>query len=131
MVSSVLYAVADGLMSIEIVLVVEDEFIIRLNAMQVVEDAGYIALEAANADEAMRILEQRNDIDVVFTDINMPGSMDGLEMARAILRRWPPIALIVTSGKVLPTATELPAGRFLPKPYAERQLKEALHAIAA
>ena len=118
-------------MNIETVLVVEDEFLIRLCAMQTLEDAGYSVLEAANADEAIGILEQRRDIDAVITDINMPGSMDGLEMARTIRRRWPPIALIVTSGRVILTPGEMPAGRFLRKPYAQQQLTEALHAIAA
>ena len=118
-------------MTVEIVLVVEDEFIIRLNAVQIIEEAGYTALEAVNADDAIKILEQRGDIDVVFTDINMPGTMDGLEMARTIHRRWPPIALIVTSGRVLSTPAEMPSGRFLPKPYAGQQLADALHAIAA
>ncbi len=118
-------------MNIETVLVVEDEFVIRLNAVQIVENAGYTALEAANADDALRILEQRDDIDVVFTDVNMPGSMDCLEMARTIRRRWPPVGVIVTSGKVLPAPGEMPSGRFLSKPYAERQLTDALHALAA
>jgi CheY-like chemotaxis protein len=118
-------------MNIETVLVVEDEFLIRLCAVQTLEDAGYTTLEAANADEAMTILEQRGDIDAVFTDINMPGSVDGLEMARTIRRRWPPIALIVTSGKLRPRPSEMPSGRFLPKPYAQHQLTDALHALAA
>jgi two-component system, response regulator PdtaR len=118
-------------MTIETVLVVEDEFIIRLCAVQTLEEAGYTAVEAANADDAMTILEQRNDIDAVFTDINMPGSVDGLEMARAIRRRWPPIALIVTSGKVRLAPGQMPSGRFLPKPYAQHQLTDALHALAA
>ena len=118
-------------MSNEIVLVVEDEFIIRLNAMQIVQDAGYTVLEASNADEAIDILEQRDDIAIVFTDINMPGSMDGAEMAWIIHRRWPPIALIVTSGKMLLTSAELPSGRFLSKPYAQHQLTDALHAAGA
>jgi CheY-like chemotaxis protein len=80
------------------VLVVEDEFFSRWHAVDLVEAAGYKAIEASTADEAIAILEARKDIRVVFTDINMPGSMDGLKLARAIRDRWPPIELILTSG---------------------------------
>lgn len=75
-----------------IVLVVEDEALIRLDAVHMIEDAGYEVVEAANADEAIRILEQHREIHVVFTDVNMPGSMDGLKLAHAIRNRWPHIA---------------------------------------
>ena len=80
------------------VLVVEDEFFNRLHAVNLVEAAGYKAIEASNADEAIAILELRKDIRIVFTDIDMPGSMDGLKLARAVRDRWPPIELILTSG---------------------------------
>ena len=80
------------------VLVVEDEFFSRLHAVDLVEAAGFRAIEASNADEAIGILEKRKDIRIVFTDIDMPGSMDGLRLARAIRERWPPIELILTSG---------------------------------
>ena len=80
------------------VLVVEDEFFSRLHAVNLVEAAGYKAIEASNADEAIAILETRKDIRIVFTDIDMPGSMDGLKLAGAIRDRWPPIELILTSG---------------------------------
>jgi CheY-like chemotaxis protein len=101
-----------------IVLVVEDEFFIRMNAVQMLEDAGYATLEASNADEAILLLETRADIRAVFTDINMSGSMDGLKLAHAIRRRWPPIHLIVTSGLQMLTEAELPPkGRFVGKPY--------------
>jgi CheY-like chemotaxis protein len=71
------------------VLVVEDDFLSRLHAVNLVEDAGYIAVEAFNADEAIRILETRKDIRIVFTDIDMPGSMDGLKLAQAVRKRCP------------------------------------------
>jgi CheY-like chemotaxis protein len=101
-----------------IVLVVEDEFFIRMNAVQMLEDAGYATLEASNADEAILLLEGRADIRAVFTDINMSGSMDGLKLAHAIRGRWPPIHLIVTSGLQMLTEAELPSkGRFIGKPY--------------
>jgi len=78
------------------VLVVEDEFFSRLHAVNLVEAAGYKAIEASNVDEAIAILESRKDIRIVFTDIDMPGSMDGLKLARAVRDRWPPIELILT-----------------------------------
>lgn len=80
------------------VLIVEDEPLLRLMAIDVVEDAGFDAVEASDADEAIRILESRTDITIVFTDIDMPGSMDGLRLAAAVRDRWPPIRIIVTSG---------------------------------
>ena len=76
-------------------LVVEDEPLSRIHALNLVEEAGYVAIEASNADEAISILEARKDIRIVFTDIDMPGSMDGLKLARAIRDRWPPIELIL------------------------------------
>jgi CheY-like chemotaxis protein len=115
-----------------IVLVVEDEAFIRMNAVQMIEDAGYEALEAWNADEAIKILEARNDIQIVFTDINMPGSMDGLNLVQAIRNCWPSIKLIVTSGKVVLREVDiLTDGRFLLKPYDARQVVNVLHELAA
>ena len=80
------------------VLVVEDEPLSRIYASNLVEDAGFVPIQAADADEAISILEARKDIRIVFTDINLPGSMDGLKLAHAIRHRWPPIELILTSG---------------------------------
>lgn len=100
------------------VLVVEDEPILRMNIVEVLEDAGYSVVGASCADEAVVILESRNDIRIVFTDINMPGSMDGLKLAEAVRDRWPPIELILTSGLRGLTKEQMPSrGRFLPKPY--------------
>jgi CheY-like chemotaxis protein len=91
------------------VLIVED-------AVRSIEEAGFEVIEAANADEAIRILENRNDIRVIFTDIHMPGSMDGLKLAHAVRNRWPPIKLIVTSGRSQVGEQELPeGGRFFGK----------------
>ena len=115
-----------------IVLIVEDESLIRMSAVEMVEDAGYIAVEAASADEAIAILETRNDICVVFTDINMPGSMDGLKLARAIRDRWPTMHLIVTSGLTTPDECDLPAnGKFFRKPYEAAQITSALRELLA
>lgn len=101
-----------------VVLVVEDEALIMMNAVSLLEDAGYRVLEACNADDAILVLESRSDIRAVFTDINMTGSMDGLKLAHAIRGRWPPIHILVTSGLLSITEAELPPkGRFIPKPY--------------
>src|SRR4051812_19102310 len=101
-----------------VVLVVEDELFIRLNAIDMVEGAGFEAIVASDADEAISILESRNDIRAVFTDVHMPGSMDGLRLARIVRNRWPPVALVVTSGRTNVLETDLPTGgRFVPKPY--------------
>jgi len=112
-----------------VVLVVEDEPLVRLEAIDMLAGAGFRVIEAANADEAISILETRPDIRVVVTDIQMPGSMDGLKLAATIRNRWPPIALIVTSGRVSVTQQDLPErGRFLPKPYSGTGLLDAVHA---
>ena len=114
------------------VLVVEDDFLNRLHAVNLVEDAGYLAVEASNADEAITILEARKDIRIVFTDIDMPGSMDGLKLAHAIRERWPPIELILTSGHFDLSDDEIPErGRFFPKPYRDQEIISALQHFAA
>ena len=101
-----------------VILVVEDEALIRIGAIQMLEDAGFETVEASNADDAMSILELRNDIRAVFTDIDMPGTLDGMRLARAVRGRWPPIHLIVTSGLISPNEKDLPpGGRFIRKPY--------------
>ena len=111
----------------KVVLVVEDEFLVRLHAVHLVEQAGFEAVEAASADEAISILEARKDIRIVFTDIHMPGSMDGLKLAHAIRERWPPIELILTSGHFNLTSSDLPArGCFFPKPYQDDAIINAL-----
>jgi CheY-like chemotaxis protein len=105
-----------------VVLVVEDEFLLRIDAVNMVTAAGFEAVEASNADEAIAILEARRDITVVFTDIQMPGSMDGLKLASAVRGRWPPIKIVATSALNV-RQTELPeGGRFLPKPYSPLQV---------
>jgi CheY-like chemotaxis protein len=83
-----------------VVLIVEDEFLLRMDAAHTIEEAGFEVLEAGSADEAIEILEARLDITVVFTDIQMPGSMDGLRLAALIRGRWPPLKIVPTSGLV-------------------------------
>ena len=77
-----------------VVLVVEDSALIRMGAVDLVLSAGYEALEAQDADEAIRILESRDDIDLVFTDVQMPGTMDGIKLAHYIRDRWPPVSCL-------------------------------------
>ena len=112
------------------VLVVEDEMILRMRAVDLVEDAGFCPVEAVNADEAMSILESRSDISLLFTDIQMPGSMDGLKLARAVHERWPSIKIILVSGQVKPSDAERPAdSRFFGKPLGVEQMITELQAM--
>jgi CheY-like chemotaxis protein len=113
-----------------VVLIVEDEFLLRMDAVDMIKAAGFDVLEAANADEAIEILEARLDITVVFTDIQMPGSMDGLRLVQAVRGRWPPIKIVATSGRVHVRENDLPAGgRFLPKPYSPREVTGVLREL--
>jgi CheY-like chemotaxis protein len=99
------------------VLVVEDEMVLRLRAVDIVEDAGFTPVQAINADEALSILESRSDISLLFTDIQMPGTMDGLKLAHAVRHRWPSIKIILVSGQVRPSSEQRPAdSRFFGKP---------------
>jgi CheY-like chemotaxis protein len=113
-----------------VVLIVEDEFLLRMNAVDMIVAAGFDAIEAANADQAIDILECRRDITVVFTDIQMPGSMDGLKLARAVRGRWPPIKIVATSGHLHVGETDLPeGGRFVAKPYSPAQIAGVLREL--
>jgi CheY-like chemotaxis protein len=115
-----------------VVLVVEDEHFLRMNAVEMIEAAGFVALEASNADEAIEILESRDDIRVVFTDVQMPGSMDGLKLAQAVRGRWPPIEIVATSGRVMLGENDLPErGRFVPKPYSAAQIAKTLSELTS
>jgi CheY-like chemotaxis protein len=108
--------------TIPLVLVVEDKPLQRLDAVSMIESAGFEAIGAKNADDAIAILELHQRIEIVFTDIRMPGSMDGLKLAEAINARWPSIPVVATSGNVL-GEEQLPEGCvFLPKPYSQEQI---------
>lgn len=110
-----------------VVLVVEDETIIRMGAVDVVEASGYEAVEGRDADDALSILEARVDIGLVFTDVQMPGSMDGMELAGRVHSRWPEIKIIVTSGKADIQTDSLPEGScFISKPYSDRQIVDSI-----
>src|SRR6202044_3580365 len=107
------------------VLIVEDEAIVRDLVAEELEDAGFTVVIAANADHAISILENRLDIRLVFTDIDMPGSMDGLKLAALVRDRWPPIHIIITTGKARPL--EIPANAlFIPKPYLGKSVAAAM-----
>jgi len=108
------------------VLVVEDEPLTRLSISEVLAEAGYVVLTAGNADQAIEILEARTDIRTVFTDIDMPGSMNGLKLAAAVRNKWPPINLIITTGMSRPLKSEMPENSvFIPKPYRPGEVVDA------
>ena len=112
------------------VLVVEDDQLQKLHTVAMVEDAGFVALEADNADAAVAILESRSDIALLLTDINMPGSMDGLKLAHAVRNRWPPIKIIVVSGQVHLSDRDLPTdSRFFGKPYQADTMISEIHSL--
>jgi CheY-like chemotaxis protein len=102
-----------------LVLLVEDEPLVRMTAADELDDAGFRVLEAKNADEALAVLEAHSDeVQVLFTDVNMPGSMDGMALAERVYQRWPHVLLLISSGYARPHPDEIPDhGRFLPKPY--------------
>ena len=106
-----------------VILIAEDEFLLRMDSVEILEDAGFDVIPAASADEAIAVLSARADIHLVFTDIQMPGSMDGLKLARFVRNRWPPIKIVATSGHVRAAGDDLPEGSvFLPKPYRGAEL---------
>jgi two-component system, response regulator PdtaR len=113
-----------------VVLVVEDDPLLRMLAVEVVEAAGFVALEAGNADEAVALLEARSDISLLFTDIDMPGSMDGLKLAHAVRGRWPPVKILLVSGQVRLQPFQLPSSsRFVGKPYRAAAMVEVLRSL--
>jgi two-component system, response regulator PdtaR len=115
-----------------VILIVEDDFLTRMNTAQMIEEAGFDVVEAANADDAIQVLEARLDITVVFTDVQMPGSMDGLKLAAFIRGRWPPLKIVATSGYVIVPQRHLPDGaRFLPKPYSLNQILRTLRELTS
>ena len=114
-----------------VVLVVEDEALLRMHAAEMIRDLGFEVIEAADADQAILLLESSSEISVVFTDIQMPGSMDGLRLLAVVRKRWPPIALLLTSGQFRPKDGDMPEdAHFLAKPYILDDLKTHLDALA-
>lgn len=112
------------------VLVVEDEALILMDMVDFLQGEGFRTFEASNADEAVAILESNPDISILFTDIDMPGSMDGLKLAAAVRDRWPPIRIIVTSGHRLVEISDLPSGSiFFNKPYRQTDVLASMREL--
>lgn len=121
---------ADIMNKVAIILVVEDEPLLRLAAVDLVEAAGYQAVAAADATEAVAILEERDDIRIVFTDVDMPRGLDGMRLAAIIRDRWPPIKVIVVSGHIQDLGDRIPAETvFFAKPYREEQIVETIRQL--
>lgn len=114
------------------VLVVEDEPIIRMDAVGMIEDAGFRTYEAKSADDGISLLEKYPDIGILFTDIDMPGSMNGVGLTHLVRERWPTTKIIVASGAVETIKATLPVGaQFFPKPYPMNQIVDALYEMAS
>jgi CheY-like chemotaxis protein len=115
----------------KLVLVVEDEPLIRMNSADMIRDLGFDAIEAVDADQAVSLLESIPGITVVFTDVQMAGSMNGLLLAAVVKDRWPPIGLLITSGRIRPPVADMPAGAgFISKPYSSSELEMQLRTLA-
>ncbi len=111
-------------------LFVEDEPLVLMNGVDILTDAGFEVVEATSGDEALATYSARTDIDAVFTDVNMPGSLDGIALAQAIRERDPAMAIIVTSGALRPGSGDLPpAVRFMAKPYRFDQVVDGINAL--
>jgi CheY-like chemotaxis protein len=118
--------------SSRIILVVEDEWLVRQTSADELADAGYEVREAANAQEALAILEVEARVAVVFTDVNMPGDLDGLALARLVVVRWPRVRLLVTSGGAMVGPGDVPDdGRFIAKPYSLSRMRSMVDELLA
>lgn len=112
-----------------VVLVVEDEPFVRLLGADLLEEAGFDVLQAANADEALRLLENHPEVSAVFSDIEMPGSLNGLGLAARIREEWPQIGIVLTSGHRVQAELIPRDGRFLAKPYDGKALVSQIEEI--
>lgn len=111
------------------VLVVEDDILVRMHGVDILEDAGFTVLEADSADQALALLAEHDDVHLLFSDIDMPGSMNGVELARLVHARWPLIALLLTSGHHHIDEKNLPdRGRFVRKPWTQERLLATIQA---
>lgn len=112
------------------IIVVDDEALIRMHGASMLEDAGYSVVEAANADEAIAILEGTTDVRLVFSDVDMPGSMNGVALAEVVHARWPNVRLLLTSGHHHIANAQLPDdGRFIPKPYSQKAVVREVNSL--
>lgn len=115
--------------TLPVTLVVEDEALIRLSVAWSLRDLGWEVIEASNAAKALDAMGQREEISVLVTDIDMPGEMNGIGLARTVSERWPVVTIMITSGMTQPATGELPVGaRFIAKPYVPEVLSEDLYA---
>jgi len=106
-----------------VVLIAEDEPLLRLHAADLLEERGCEVVEAEDATAALRVMEDRPDVRLLFTDIQMPGRFDGMDLARQVHARWPHVLLVITSGRIRPRTSEIPDhGRFVAKPYGASEL---------
>jgi DNA-binding NtrC family response regulator len=116
--------------SSRVVLIVENDVLLKSLTADIMVDAGFAALQAGDADEALAILESRSDIALMLTSVTMPGSMDGLGLARAVCKRWPAIKTIIASSQVRLVGSDLTAGsRFLLKPYHAQTMISEIHSL--
>ena len=114
------------------VLIVEDEVLIRMSMVDELEDAGFTVFEASNADQAIEMLITHTAIEVMFTDVDMPGGVDGLKLAASVRDRWPPIKIIVTSGHRQINVDALPVdARFVIKPYDPTDIIQSIRELTA
>ena len=117
---------------VTVVLVVEDEALVRMDIVNQLEDEGFTVLEAGNADVAIQVLEAHPEVSILFTDIDMPGSMDGLKLSAAVRDRWPPVKIVVTSGHRTVEITDLPDGSvFHAKPYRHGDVVASFRELTA
>lgn len=113
------------------VLIVDDEDLVRLVGSDILQDGGYRVLEASNAAEALERLEGAGEVRVLFTDVNMPGTPDGLGLAKLVKERWPSVRILVASGNVQPRPEDLPVdGLFLSKPYRAEELLALMRTLS-
>lgn len=114
------------------ILVVDDEVIVRIDLVDTIQDAGFPTFEASNAAEAIRLMEAHPEIQVLFTDIDMPGTMDGLKLSHYVRDRWPPVRIVITSGHVVAMAEHMPSDAlFVAKPHEAAALERLFRAIQA
>jgi len=112
------------------ILVAEDDAFLRLVTAELLEDHGYTVVEADNAEEALKVMEKRSDVRLLFTDIQMPPGCNGLELAREVHNRWPKVRLVITSGQVQPARAEIADdGRFIRKPYRAKDLLDQIDGL--
>ena len=115
-----------------VILVVEDEFLVRILEVDILRDAGFRVAEAQDADEAFEMLRRRPEIVAVLTDVDMPGSLNGFEFARLVKQGWPEVGVLTISGKTRPTPGDLPEGvEFVQKPFRPQALVERVRDLGA